>query len=404
MRILLYAGKGGVGKTSVAAATGIVASLRGLKTLVLSLDPAHSLSDAFDLDRSLMDKNRGMPIPIADKLCIQELDVHEEIAKHWGEVHRYISVLLNASGIEEVLAEELAVLPGMEEIAALLYVNQYAREKTYDLIVLDCAPTAESIRFISLPKTLEWYMRKVFRLERRVMQYMRPMAKRLTDIPLPEDAYFESIEVLFKRLQGVDQLLTNPQITSARLVTNLEKMVLRETQRAFMFFSLHQLSIDAVILNRIFSDLQDAAFPRGWRDSQREYQNLARSYFHPLPLFEVPYYQREVLGYDRLLELGSRLYGEKNPADVFYAQRPYEFLQENGAHVIKVHLPFVQRSEIDLSKVGDELIIRLGNFKRNLILPRTFIPLETRKAQLVGDVLTVYFGGNHEGEQNPNTA
>jgi arsenite/tail-anchored protein-transporting ATPase len=404
MRILLYAGKGGVGKTSVAAATGIVASLRGLKTLVLSLDPAHSLSDAFDLDRSLMDKNRGMPIPIADKLCIQELDVHEEIAKHWGEVHRYISVLLNASGIEEVLAEELAVLPGMEEIAALLYVNQYAREKAYDLIVLDCAPTAESIRFISLPKTLEWYMRKVFHLERRVMRYMRPMAKRLTDIPLPEDAYFESIEVLFKRLQGVDQLLTNPQITSARLVTNLEKMVLRETQRAFMFFSLHQLSIDAVILNRIFSDLQDAAFPRGWLDSQREYQNLARSYFHPLPLFEVPYYQREVLGYDRLLELGSRLYGEKNPADVFYAQRPYEFLQENGAHVIKVHLPFAQKSEIDLSKVGDELIIRLGNFKRNLILPRTFIPLETRKAQLVGDVLTVYFGGNHEGEQNPNTA
>jgi len=230
------------------------------------------------------------------------------------------------------------------------------------------------------------------------------MAKRLTDIPLPEDAYFESIEVLYKRLQGVDQLLTNPQITSARLVTNLEKMVLRETQRAFMFFSLHQLSIDAVILNRIFSDLQDAAFPQGWLDSQREYQNLARSYFHPLPLFEVPYYQREVLGYDRLLELGSRLYGEKNPADVFYAQRPYEFLQENGAHVIKVHLPFVQKSEIDLSKVGDELIIRLGNFKRNLILPRTFIPLETRKAQLVGDVLTVYFGGNHEGEQNANTA
>jgi arsenite/tail-anchored protein-transporting ATPase len=403
MRILLYAGKGGVGKTSVAAATGIVASLRGLKTLVLSLDPAHSLSDAFDLDRSLMDKNRGMPIPVADRLCIQELDVHEEIAKHWGEVHRYISVLLNASGIEEVLAEELAVLPGMEEIAALLYVNQYAREKTYDLIVLDCAPTAESIRFISLPKTLEWYMRKVFRLERRVMQYMRPMAKRLTDIPLPEDAYFESIEVLFKRLQGVDQLLTNPQITSTRLVTNLEKMVLRETQRAFMFFSLHQLTIDAVILNRIFSDLQDTAFPQSWLDSQREYQNLARSYFHPLPLFEVPYYQREVLGYDRLLELGSRLYGERNPADVFYAQRPYEFLQENGAHVIKVHLPFVQRSEIDLSKVGDELIIRLGNFKRNLILPRTFIPLETRKAQLMGDVLTVYFGGNHEREQNANT-
>jgi arsenite/tail-anchored protein-transporting ATPase len=404
MRILLYAGKGGVGKTSVAGATGIVASLRGFKTLVLSLDPAHSLSDAFDLDRSLLDKNQGRPIAIADQLWIQELDVHEEISQHWGEVHRYISVLLNASGIEDILAEELAVLPGMEEVAALLYVNQYAREEAYDLIILDCAPTAESIRFISLPKTLQWYMRKVFRVERRLMQYMRPMAKRFTDIPLPEDAYFDSIERLFQRLQGVDQLLTDLVITSARLVTNLEKMVLRETQRAFMFFSLHQLSIDAVILNRVLDGSQDVPFARDRHDSQREYQKLAETYFYPVPLFEVPYYEREVLGYEQLLKLGKRLYGERNPADVFYVQRPYEFLQENGTHLIRVHLPFARKQEIDLSKVGDELIIRLGNFKRNLILPRTFVPLQTCKAQLSGEYLTVYFGGHHGRESEPKSA
>jgi len=396
MRILLYAGKGGVGKTSIAGATGIVTSSRGLKTLILSLDPAHSLSDAFDLDRSLMDKNKGLPINIADKLWIQELDVHEEISKHWGEVYRYISVLLNASGIEDVLAEELAVLPGMEEIAALLYVNQYSKEKAYDLIVLDCAPTAESIRFISLPKTLQWYMRKVFKLERRLMQYMRPMAKRLTDIPLPGDDYFESIEILFNRLKGVDELLTDPQITSARLVTNLEKMVLRETQRAFMFFSLHQLSIDAVILNRVISESQGLTFGRGWRDSQGEYQKLAKTYFHPLPLLQVPFHDHEVLGYEKLHQLGMQLYGERNPADLFYMKRPYEFLYENGTHVIKVHLPFVEKSEIDLSKLGDELIIRIGNFKRNVILPRTFVPLETHRAILTGDYLTIYFGGGHE--------
>ena len=400
MRILLYAGKGGVGKTSVAGATGIIASRKDLRTLVLSLDPAHSLSDAFDLDRSLMDKNMGRPIPIADKLWIQELDVHEEISRHWGEVHRYISVLLNASGIEDVLAEELAVLPGMEEIASLLYVNQYAKEQAYDVVILDCAPTAESIRFISLPKTLEWYMQKVFQLERRVMKVMRPMAKRLADVPLPEDSYFESIQVLFDRLQGVDRLLTDPQITSVRLVTNLEKMVLRETQRAFMIFSLHQLSIDAVILNRVFGESQDAAFTRGWQDSQQEYQKLARTYFNPVPLFEVPYYRKEVLGYESLLELGTRLYGERNPAEVFYVQRPYEFLQENGTHVIKVHLPFIQKREIDLTKVGDELIIRIGNFKKNLILPRIFVSLETRKAQLNGDTLKIYFGEAYGRDQN----
>ncbi len=393
MRILLYAGKGGVGKTSVAGATGIITSRRGLRTLVLSLDPAHSLSDAFDLDRSLMDKNLGNPIPITDGLWIQELDVHEEISRHWGEVYHYISVLLNASGIEDVLAEELAVLPGMEEIAALLYVNQYARENTYDVIILDCAPTAESIRFISLPKTLEWYMEKVFRVERRLMQIMRPVAKRLSDIPLPEDAYFDSIQVLFDRLRGVDRLLTDPEITSARLVTNLEKMVLRETQRAFMFFSLHQLSIDAVILNRVFNASEHAGLPQGW------HERLARTYFNPLPLLEVPYYEDEVLGFDRLLELGKRLYGERDPAEVFHVQRPYRFIQENGSRVIELHLPFVEKHDIHLTKVGDELIIKIGNFKRNLILPRAFVSLETRAAKLDGDTLKISFGEAHGRDQ-----
>lgn len=400
MRILLYAGKGGVGKTSIAGATGIMTSLRSLRTIVLSLDPAHSLSDAFDLDRSLMDKNMGRPIRIAEKLWIQEFDIHEEISRHWGEVHRYISVLLNASGIDDVLAEELAVLPGMEEVVALLYVNQYAKERTYDVIVLDCAPTAESIRFISLPRTLEWYMKKVFRLERRLMQAMRPMAKRLSEIPLPEDSYFDSIQGLFDRIQGVDRLLTDPRTTSARLVTNLEKMVLRETQRAFMFFSLHQLSIDAVVLNRVLDELRGTVFPDGWFDRQLEYEELARTYFHPLPLFQIPFFPKEVLGYESLLELGTRLYGERDPAEVFHVRRPYEFTREDGAHVIKVHMPFVEKHEIDLTKAGDELVIRLGNFKRNLILPRTFASLEAQKAQLDGDTLKITFGEAHERNQD----
>jgi len=395
MRILLYAGKGGVGKTSVAGATGAVTARRGLRTLVLSLDPAHSLSDAFNLDRPLMDKNRGFPIAVEDRLWIQELDVHEEIGKHWGEVHKYLSVLLNASGLEEVLAEELAVLPGMEEVAALLYVNRYAREDTYDVIILDCAPTAESIRFISLPKTLEWYMQKVFRLERNLIRVMRPMAKRLSDVPLPEDDYFASIERLFEKLQGVDQLLTDPEITSVRLVTNLEKMVLRETQRAYMIFALHQLTIDGIVINRVFFQ-GDGAFTRSWLESQKEYRELAESYFHPTPCLEVPFYSSEVLGYERLLELGQALFNGRNPVDIFTARRPLEFTQSNGCYTVKLHLPFVQKSEIDLTKVGEELIIRMGNFRRNLVLPRAFVSLSARKAELKGEYLTILFGGDHE--------
>ncbi len=385
-----------MGKTSVAAATGLVLATRGLKTIVLSLDPAHSLSDAFDLDKSLMDKNRGQPIQVADELWIQELDIYEEIEKNWGEVHSYISVLLNTSGIEDILAEELAILPGMEEISALLYVNRYVKEKSYDVIILDCAPTAESIRFVSLPKTLEWYMKKVFSLERRIASMMRPVAKRISDIPLPEDRYFVSIERLFKRLQGVDRILNDPKLTTVRLVTNAEKMVLRETQRAFMFFSLHQLCIDAIILNRIFADDSSSNFVNRWQKSQKEYMELVESYFHPIPVLCAPFYQREVIGIDRLMELGENIYRGQDPSGIFYEHRPYDFIAENEKQAIKLHLPFVSKDEINLLKVGEELVIRIGNFKKNIILPRTFVGLEPRKAKLEDEYLVVEFGGNHE--------
>jgi len=292
----------------------------------------------------------------------------------------------------------------MEEIAALLYVNQYVREKSFDVILLDCAPTAESIRFISLPKTLEWYMRKVFRLERQMMRAMRPLAKRWADIPLPEDDYFVAIERLFERLKGVDDFLMDPDMTSVRLVTNLEKMVLRETQRAFMFFSLHQLSVDAVVINRVFSEGSRDAFLLDWQASQKAYLKLAEEYFHPLPIIQAPFYRSEILGYERLLELGRDLYGESDPTRSFYDRRPIEFVHENGSYLIRVHLPFVQKHEVELTKVGEELIFKVGSIRRNLILPRTYIPLEPRRAKLEGDYLVISFGGEDARQHNTGHA
>ena len=396
MRILLYAGKGGVGKTSVSGATGVLAAQQGLNTLVMSLDPAHSLSDAFDLDRSLMDNNHGAPITIQKGLSIQEVDVHEEIGKNWGEVHKYLSVLLSSSGIEDVLAEELAILPGMEEIASLLYINQYVKEDTYDLIILDCAPTAESIRFISLPKTLEWYMKKIFQVERKIIRYMRPVAKRISDFPLPEEEYFVSIENLYHKLQGVDDILTNPETTTVRLVTNLEKMVLRETQRAFMFFSLHQISIDGIIINRVYSNGASGGFMQTWQNSQDQYMELAKSFFDPVPLLKIPFHGSEILGRKALGEMGQELYKDRNPADIFYSSRTCEFSGENGRHVARIHLPFTKKGEVELLKVGDELIVRVGNIKRNIILPRAFVPLETGRARLIEDYLVIDFGGSND--------
>jgi arsenite-transporting ATPase len=250
-----------------------------------------------------------------------------------------------------------------------------------------------------MPTALEWYMKKVFRLERKIFGYVRPVARRMVDIPLPEDEYFANIESLYTRLEGVEHLLTDPEITSVRLVTNLEKMVLRETQRAFMFFSLHHTSIDAIIVNRVFPSGLDDDYLKVWGSNQQKYMDLAETYFNPLPIFKAPLYDSEILGYDKLLEFGQNLYQGKDPTQVFFKQRPYQFVKIDGCNLVKLHLPFITKKEIDLSKIGDELIIKIGNFKKNIVLPRAYAVLEPRKARLEEDYLLIEFGGSSEQAQ-----
>ena len=268
MRIILFTGKGGVGKTTVAAATGLVLAARGLKTLVMSVDAAHSLADAFDRDVALTDHAHGTPVAVGENLWIQEVDVTEEIGRHWKDISGYITTLLAVTGVEEVLAEELAIFPGMEEVSALLYVNQYAREKAFDVLILDCAPTGESLRFVSLPPTLDWYMKKLFRLERSILKVARPVARKMTDLPLPPDRYFDNVQSLAQKLEGVDALLKDPQTTTVRLVTNAEKIVIKETQRAFMYFGLYGFTVDAVIVNRLLPEGVHDPFFDKWRKTQ----------------------------------------------------------------------------------------------------------------------------------------
>lgn len=392
MRILLYAGKGGVGKTSVAAATGVVAARQGLKTLIMSLDPAHSLSDVFDLDISLMSKSRGKPNNLAPNLWIQELDIYEEILENWGEFHSYLSQLFATTGVDDVLAEELAVMPGMEEISALLHINRYFNNKMYDLIILDCAPTAESLRFISLPQTLDWYMKKIFRLERNLVKIARPVAKRFYDVPLPEDRMFDSIERMHQRLHGADTLLTDPATTSVRLVCNPEKMVLRETQRAFMSFRLNGLSIDGVVINRILPSKDQSQFLGHWADVQSKYLDMAKEFFQPVPIFTAPLGNDEILGVDALGDFGQGIFGNTDPSQVLYQRQSMDFIRDDGCCCVKLHMPFAQKQDIDLAKVGDELIIRVGNIKRSIILPRAFAALEPTGAKLTNDELLVNLG------------
>jgi len=399
MRIIFFAGKGGVGKTSVAAATGVRAAEMGFKTVVMSLDIAHSLSDIFDLEKELMDLNKGKPIKVARNLWIQEIDIPQEIEKNWREIHKYVSLLLNTSGLDEILAEELAILPGMEEISLLLYINRYVQEKQYDVLILDCAPTGESLRFISIPTALEWYSKKIFKIQRTMMKYVRPIASRVTDIPIPGDEYFNTIESLFMRLRGVDQILADPEITSVRLVTNPEKIVLKETQRAFMYFCLYKMNIDAIIMNRLLPpDVKDDYF-RAWHENQKHYLEQAELYFNPVPIFKVPLFQGEVLGLERLKLLSEQVYQDRNPLERFFQEDPYQLVKEQSEYRLTLKLPFIVKEDVDLNKVGDELIVKVGTLKRHILLPRNVAAAQKIKAKMEGHYLHIYFKGEEHGDQ-----
>lgn len=398
MRIIFFAGKGGVGKTSVAAATGIRVAEMGQRTVIMSLDMAHSLSDIFDLDKSLLDKNKGRPVRVGKNLWIQELDIQEEVEKNWGEIYTYISTLLNTTGLDEILAEELAILPGMEEVSLLLFINDYVKRKKYDVIILDCAPTGESLRFISIPTALEWYIKKIFKMEKAITKYVRPIAKRVWDVPLPGDDYFDAIEYLFERLKGVDKLLVDPEVTTVRLVTNPEKIVLKETQRAFMYFSLYKMHIDGIIMNRILPDDVSDTYFQKWRENQKEYIRKAEEYFSPVPIFPVNLFRDEVLGYDSLKTLSGQIYGERNPLDKFFDGKPYSIEKENGEYRLMLKLPFVAKTDLEVNKVSDELIVRVGSFKRHLLLPRQVAAAKSIKARLDGQHLCIHFRGNDHAQ------
>jgi len=390
MRILLFTGKGGVGKTSLAAATGLQLSRLGYRTLVMSVDPAHSLADAFDLTGDLFHGKTGDPYPIDDRLAIHEVNIQKEIKRHWREISAYVISVLRTTGISDVEAEELAILPGMEELSAMMWVNTFRREQRYDVIVLDCAPTAESMRFISMPTTLEWYMRHIFPVQRGVLKAVRPIANRVSPIELPPDSYFANVQDLFAKLDGIDQLLEDPKETSVRLVTNPERMVLRETQRAYVYFSLHGLTVDSIIVNRVLpAEVSDTWFQE-WRSSQARVLEEIETYFAPVPVKRVALFTHEVLGRERLEELATALYQpNEDPAAVTRTEAPFDFVKVDGCYQVRIKLPFAAKGEVGLFKKGDELVVEIGTLRRHVGLPTTMAGLSPTRARLENRVLTV---------------
>ena len=356
----------------------------------MSVDPAHSLADAFDLETELFHPKTGDPYAIDERLAIHEVNIQKEIKRHWHEISSYVVSVLRTTGISDVEAEELAILPGMEELSAMMYVNQFRREQRYDVIVLDCAPTAESMRFVSMPTTLEWYMKHIFPFQRGILKAVRPIANRVSPVELPTDNYFANIQELFGKLDGIGELLENPAITSVRLVTNPERMVLRETQRAFVYFSLHGLAVDGVIVNRLLPMEVTDAYLQEWRTSQARILEEIEGYFAPVPVKRVPLFTHEVLGRERLEELSRALYtGQEDPAAVTRTEAPYTFAKRNGCYEIRLQLPFAVKGEVGLFKKGDELVVEIGTLRRHIGLPTSMAALSPSRAKLENRILTV---------------
>ena len=393
MRILLYTGKGGVGKTSVSAATAVRCAELGYRTAVLSTDPAHSLGDSFDR------RIGNQLVELMPNLWGQEIDLLTQMDQYWGTVLSYLNALFAWQGMDSLVAEETAVLPGMEELASLLQITSLADSGAYDVIIIDAAPTGSTLQLLSFPDMARWYIEKVFPFHRKTVQLARPVVRRMTDMPLPGDDIFESIEELVGHLERMSELLSDGEVSSMRIVLNPEKMVIKEAQRAYTYLNLYGYSVDAVFCNRVFPrELADHYFDI-WKRAQAANIELVHECFHPLPIFEIPLFDQEVTGLDMLRRMAETVFGPAtgcggagDPTNKYFVGKPQEVFRRNGEYVLSLALPLVEREAVNLHRsVYDELIVRIGNWKRNVALPTGLARLDVSGAKYEGDRLNILF-------------
>ncbi len=386
MRILLFTGKGGVGKTTVAAATAAACAARGDRTLVFSTDPAHSLADSLDLPVG------AQPTVVAPGLSAQQLDARERTEEAWDDIREYLVEVFDWAGVDGIEADELAVLPGLDELFGLVDLKTHATSGDWDTIVVDCAPTAETIRLLSLPDVLSWYMDRVFPMTRRVNKVVGPVVSRMTRLPVAGDRVFGAADRFYARLDGVKELLADPAVASARLVVNPEKMVIAEARRTYTYLALFGYAVDAVIVNRVLPDaVSDPWFDR-WKAVQAEHLATIDEGFAPLPVLRAHLADAEVVGLDALRKLAAELYGTRAPAERLHVGQPLRFERVDGRRAILLDLPFAEKGEVDVARRGSELIVTLGPYRRTLTLPDSLVERPVREAKLRDGTLTVVFG------------
>jgi arsenite/tail-anchored protein-transporting ATPase len=383
-RILLYTGKGGVGKTSIAAATALLCADRGLRTIVLSTDIAHSLADAFNVPLG------PEPTRIAPNLDGQEPDVYYNIARYWRTIQSYVTELFAWRGLDEVMAEEMTVLPGMDELGNLLWITDHVDSGKYDVVVVDAAPTGETLRLLSLPDASRWWIERIAPIGRRMTKLGRPMLERVLGIPIPRDEVFAAAERLLDRLADVHRLLSDPDRTSVRITLTLDKLSVAEARRSYTYFHLFGYPSDLVIANRVLPEDAGPYFAQ-LREAQQRYLPIVEQEFGPVPVRTVPQFDHEMVGVDQLREIGTALYGQGDPTTVHYRGEPYRVSRDNGSYVLEVALPFTEKGELQLSRRSDELVLQVGGWRRTLVLPRALIGAPTTGAKMNDGTLRIQF-------------
>ena len=385
MRVILFTGKGGVGKTSVAAATAVKCAAAGYRTVVMSTDPAHSLGDSFDVSIG------AEATQVGKNLLAHEVSSLHEMQRHWAKLHEYAVEVFSTQGLDEVLADEVANPPGMDEVASLMWIKHYAQRGEHDVLVVDCAPTGETLQLLTFPDAAKWWLDKIYPWSRRAMRVARPVLQPMMNMPLPSDEVYASLKDLLLDLDGMRKVLTDPEITTVRIVLNLEKMVVKEAKRAYTYLSLFGYVTDAVVVNRLLpGDLHDELFQK-WQRIHHRYQVEVEESFAGIPIFNVPLFDREVVGEKMLTRMAEAIYGEGDPARRFATTTSQRIDKDGSDYVLSLKVPFVEKTDVDLSRHNGDLYVTVGNYRREITLPRVLARRETAGASIESGELRVRF-------------
>ena len=386
MRVVLITGKGGVGKTTIAAATSIRSAELGHRTLVMSTDPAHSLADAFQV------KLGDTETSVIDNLDAQQIDSQLRLEESWGPVRDYLTKVFDWSGLEGVEAEELTVFPGMDELFSLATVRDHVASGNYDVIVVDCAPTAETLRLLSLPDVMSWYMDKLFPGSKQVAKVVRPVLSRMSSLPIADDKVFDTVAMFYDRLDGIREILSDPDITTARLVMNPEKMVIAEAKRTYTYLGLFGYAVDSAIVNRVLPEAVTDPYFAQWRQIQKGHLEDVAEAFADVDIRRLRLFDEEMIGIDRLRVVGDELYGDVDPTHRLSEGRPFRIEDEGDDVVLIVGMPFAEHDELDLVRHDHELIVTVGQYRQSIALPDSLKRRHVRRASLSDGELRVTFG------------